>query len=119
AEDAARQERLRLGLGDQPIPDLLDVLESQVGLRICYWPLPAGVAGMFANAGEGGYCIMVNRKHPHERRRYSLAHEYAHLLTDRHKPGVDYVTGSARRPPAERFADAFAAAFLMPANGVR
>jgi Zn-dependent peptidase ImmA (M78 family) len=49
----------------------------------------------------------------------TLAHEYGHIMIDdRHKPGVDYVH-SLRKPVNEKFVDAFAMAFLMPASGVR
>src|SRR5207244_815962 len=48
AEDAANAERSRLGLGDGPIPNLRELLESDVGLRIFYLELPSKVAAMFA-----------------------------------------------------------------------
>ena len=41
AEDVAVQERQRLGLGDQPIIDLRNILEAEVGLRIIYESLPS------------------------------------------------------------------------------
>ncbi|MHB1038165.1 MAG: ImmA/IrrE family metallo-endopeptidase [Pirellulales bacterium] len=119
AEDVAVQERQRLGLGDQPIIDLRDLLETEVGLRIMYENLPSLIAGMFAYVGEFGGVIAVNRKHPPERRRATMLHEYGHLLVDRHKPGIDYLATPVKRPANERFAEAFAMAFLMPATSVR
>lgn len=119
AEDVAVQERSRLGLGDQPIIDLRNILETEVGLRIIYEDLPSPIAGMFAYVGGFGGVIAVNRKHPPERRRATMLHEYGHLLVDRHKPGVDYLKTPTRRPANERFADMFAMAFLMPATSVR
>ena len=119
AEDVAVQERHRLGLGDQPIIDLRNILEAEVGLRIIYESLPSPIAGMFAYAGEFGGVIAVNRKHPPERRRATMLHEYGHLLVDRHKPGIDYLATPAKRPANERFAEMFAMAFLMPATSVR
>jgi Zn-dependent peptidase ImmA (M78 family) len=62
---------------------------------------------------------MVNRKHPPERRRASLAHEYGHSFVDRFKPGIDYLTDKVRKPANERFAEAFAMSFLMPASSLR
>jgi Zn-dependent peptidase ImmA (M78 family) len=62
---------------------------------------------------------MINSKHPRERQRTSLAHEYGHVLIDRHKPGVDYFIHEGRKPANERFVEAFAMAFLIPASGVR
>jgi Zn-dependent peptidase ImmA (M78 family)/DNA-binding XRE family transcriptional regulator len=119
AEDVAVQERHRLGLGDQPIIDLRNILEAEVGLRIIYESLPSRIAGMFAYIGELGGVIAVNRKHPPERRRATMLHEYGHLLVDRHKPGIDYLATPAKRPANERFAEMFAMAFLMPATSIR
>jgi Zn-dependent peptidase ImmA (M78 family) len=119
AESVASQERRRLGLGEQPVEKLRRLLEWDVGLRIFYWPLPSAIAGMYAYADDLGGCIMVNRKHPLERRRASLLHEYGHLIVDRYKPGIDYLNMPGRKPANERFAEAFALSFLMPASAVR
>jgi Zn-dependent peptidase ImmA (M78 family)/transcriptional regulator with XRE-family HTH domain len=119
AEDVATQERQRLGLGDQPVIHLRSVLESDVGLRIFYGSLPSAVAGMYASTLDLGSCILVNRKHPAVRRRVSLVHEYGHLIVDRYKPGIDYLSPSGRKPLNERFAEAFGLSFLMPASSVR
>lgn len=119
AEDVAVQERQRLGLGDQPIIDLRNVLETEIGLRIIYASLPSPIAGMFAYVGDFGGVIAVNRKHPPERRRATMLHEYGHLIVDRHKPGIDYLASPAKKPANERFAESFAMAFLIPATSVR
>lgn len=119
AEDVAAQERSRLGLGSQPILNLRQLLETDVGVRIFYGSMPSKIAGMYAFVADLGYCVLINRKHPPERRRASLAHEYGHFLGDRHKPGVDYLDGPGRKPANERFAEAFGLSFLMPASGVR
>lgn len=119
AEDVADQERRRLGVGDQPVVHLRSLLEAEVGLRIAYEDLPSRVAGMFAFSSELGGVILVNRKHPPERRRATMLHEYGHLITDRFKPGIDYLSYPGRKPANERFAEAFAMAFLMPSTSVR
>ena len=119
AADAAMRERDRLGLGRQPVLELRQVLEADVGLRIFYGSLPSNIAGMFAYTADLGFCVYINRKHPAERRRATLAHEYGHALSDRHKPGIDYLGGPGRKPASERFAEAFGLNFLMPASGVR
>ena len=76
---------------------------------------------MYAYSAELGACILINRNHPPERRRVSMLHEYGHFLlsTDRYKPGIDYLTMPGRKPANERFAEAFALCFLMPATSVR
>ncbi len=122
AEVVANQERNRLGLGDQPVIYLRSTLEWDVGLRIFYTKdLPSNIAGMYAYSAELGACILINRNHPPERRRVSMLHEYGHFLlsTDRYKPGIDYLTMPGRKPANERFAEAFALSFLMPATSVR
>ena len=119
AEDTAIDERRRLGLGDQPVIYLRSILETEVGLRIFYGDLPSPIAGMYAFVTDLGCCVLINRKHPEERRRVSMLHEYGHGIVDRHKPGIDYLIRPGRRPANERFADAFAAALLMPATSVR
>lgn len=118
AEDVAARERDRLQLGDQPILSLRCVLEQEVGVRVFFGRLPSWIAGMYAFA-ELGYCVFINKSHPPERQRMSMAHEYAHFLVDRYRPGIDYLERHARKPANERFAEAFGLAFLMPRASVR
>jgi len=119
AEDVATAERNRLGLGDGPLPNLRQVLDQDVGLRIFYIDLPSRVSAMFAYTDELGGCIAVNRKHPEERRRNSMGHEHGHFLTKRYQPEVRVLRRYQRLPGQERFADTFARAFLMPASGLK
>lgn len=119
AEDVATAERNRLGLGDGPVLNLRAVLEGDIGLRVFYLDLPSKVAGMFAYTEEHGGTVAINRKHPPERRRHSMAHELGHFLTDRYRSEITFVGRYERRPAAERFAEAFGRAFLMPGTGLR
>ena len=119
AEDVATSERNRLGLGDGPILNLREILESDVGIRVFYASAPSRVAGLFAYNDDFGGCMAVNSHHPEERRRWSMAHEYGHFLTSRYRTEITRLGGYDRVPPAERFADAFARSFLMPAPGLR
>jgi Zn-dependent peptidase ImmA (M78 family)/DNA-binding XRE family transcriptional regulator len=122
AEVFASQERNRLGLGDRPLINLRSTLEWEVGLRIFYtMDLPSSITGMYAYSADLGACFLINGNHPPERRRVSMLHEYGHFLlsTDRYKPGIDYLTMPGRKPTNERFAEAFALCFLMPATSVR
>lgn len=118
ADDIANRERQRLGLGDAPVLELRALLETDVGLRIFYLPLPSRVAAMFAFTSELGACAAVNRNHPPERRRQSLAHEFGHFLTDRYRPEVTVLGRYERVPARERFAEAFGRAFLLPSTGL-
>jgi Zn-dependent peptidase ImmA (M78 family)/transcriptional regulator with XRE-family HTH domain len=119
AEDVAIRERSRLHLGDGPVLELRQVLENNVGIRVFCLETASTIAGMYAFVADLGYCILVNAKHPRARQRWTLAHEYGHFLADRHKPGVDYTRHAERIPAGERFADAFAMCFLMPATSLR
>ena len=119
AEDMAAIERRRLDLGEGPLVNLREILEADVGLRIFQLELPSKVAGMFAFTESLGGCIAINLRHPMERRRVSLAHEYGHFLTARHRPEITLEERYERRPAGERFAEAFVRAFLMPAAGLR
>jgi Zn-dependent peptidase ImmA (M78 family)/DNA-binding XRE family transcriptional regulator len=119
AEDVAATERRRLDLGEGPLINLREILEGDVGLRIFQLELPSKVAGFFTFAQSLGGCIALNRRHPAERRSTSLAHEYGHFLTSRYRSEVSLVDRYERRPAGERFAEAFARAFLLPASGLR
>ena len=81
--------------------------------------MPSNVAGMFAYTEPLGACMAVNLHHPAERRRASLAHEFGHFLTARYRPEITLEERFERRPAGQRFAEAFARSFLMPALGLR
>src|SRR5919198_1565724 len=119
AEDIASEERNRLGLGEGPILRLRETLENDVGLRIFSPKLPSHIAGMFGYTDKLGGCIAINAVHPEERQRWSLGHEYSHFLTNRFRPEVSVMFVYERVPASERFADAFAGAFLMPSDGLK
>ncbi len=119
AEDVAVGERNRLGLGEGPLLNLREILESDVGLRIFQLELPSRVAGMFAFTERLGGCIAVNLSHPPERRRQSTCHEYGHFLSSRFRSEITFQDRYRRMPASERFAEAFARAFLMPSSGLR
>lgn len=119
AEDVANRDRLRLGLGDQPISNIRSLLESEVGVRIFYARLPRMFAGMYIFVDGLGGCMLINSVHPPDKQRASISHEYAHLIVDRYTAGIDYLTIFGRKPANERFAESFAMSFLMPASSVR
>ena len=120
AADVATSERNRLGLGDGPILHFRETLEYDVDIRIFYTELPSRVAGLFAYSDDLGGCIGVNVRHPEERRRWTMAHEYGHFLTSRFRSEITMLGSVYERVPAhERFADAFARSMLMPETGLR
>lgn len=117
-EDLATEQRNWLGLGDGPLHRLREILEIEVGLRIFMLNLPSPVAGLFVFVDTLGGCVGVNINHPAERRRWTMAHEYGHYLAHRDRAEVTSVVRQRRPPESERFADAFAANFLMPRSGL-
>jgi Zn-dependent peptidase ImmA (M78 family)/DNA-binding XRE family transcriptional regulator len=118
AEEAALDLRYRLGIGLAPITDIVSLLEAELGIRVFVRGLPSDIAGVFAFDPAVGACILLNAKHPWERRALTAAHEVGHFLTDR--SNVDLVELDEKLSgPDERFANAFSYAFLMPPSGVR
>ncbi len=113
---AADEERRRLGLGDGPIDNLSKFLEGQ-GVRTAWIELPDDVSGMTLHDPGFGWMVVVNAGHSWERRRFSYAHEYAHVLFDRQDVGT-ISKASDRAELGEVRANAFAASFLIPASGV-
>lgn len=118
AEEIAATERNRLGIGDGPISNLRDRLETDVGLRIFYFAMPPKVSGVFAYNDVLGGCIGINANHPRDRRNWSLAHECGHFLTNRYRAEITFLSEKKRQTASERFADTFAENFLMPASGI-
>jgi Zn-dependent peptidase ImmA (M78 family)/DNA-binding XRE family transcriptional regulator len=112
---AAEAERKRLDLGDRPLGDLADLLESQ-GVRTALLELPDDISGLTLMEPSLSFFVVANEGHDIRRRRFSWVHEYAHILFDRSLRGtVSRV--SERRQLAEVRANAFAAAFLLPEDG--
>jgi Zn-dependent peptidase ImmA (M78 family) len=116
-ERAADQERRRMGLGWAPAPRLGELLETQ-GVRTGVVDLPDEVSGLTIGNRSAGLFVVANGRHAPARRRFSFAHEYAHTLFDRRLLGTVSRTGD-RDDLAEVRANAFAAAFLMPTEGLR
>jgi Zn-dependent peptidase ImmA (M78 family)/DNA-binding XRE family transcriptional regulator len=116
-QNVAVEERRRLGFGNAPLPDLVDVLEMQ-GVRTEVVDLPDDISGITVNDRNASLIVIVNRTHHYLRRRFSFAHECAHVLVDRDRLGLVSRT-TERDSLIEVRANAFAATFLAPDDGVR
>jgi Zn-dependent peptidase ImmA (M78 family) len=129
-ERMAAEERRRLGLGDEPIRDIFSLLELN-GCRILRRPFPedAEISGVFVflEAHNAAFAL-INSAQTLCRQAFTAAHEYCHYLKDRHDaPLIDSreifevkPQGSGREQAAkEKFAQEFAARFLMPPAKVR
>lgn len=97
-------------------------LAEALGLKVYYADWPREVSGKIErrdDAGsESGYAIFVNRNHPPQRRRFTIAHEISHFVLHREQIGKGisddglYRSGLPRRTEVE--ANQMAADILMP-----
>ena len=112
----AEQERRRLAMGHNPIPDMSDLINCQ-NIWASGAELPDEMSGLFLQHSSIGLFILVNFSHPRARKRFSYAHEYAHALLDRQFAATVSMEAD-RKKLTEVRANAFAAAFLLPRAGV-
>lgn len=113
----ADYERGRLKLGAAPLPDLPEIVEGQ-GVRVGRLPLDDCISGLFLADDKNGLAILVNADHSEQRQLFSYAHEYGHLLFDR-KEKATISRRAEREKLNEIRANSFAAALLLPEEGVR
>ncbi|MDE2480808.1 MAG: ImmA/IrrE family metallo-endopeptidase [bacterium] len=122
AETLAASERARLSLGDGPIVDLRGVLEQDAGILVFALPQLAetkGILGLFVFSNELPLVGFNPRQPDYRRQQWTLAHEYAHFLTNRFDLEItSEVDARKSRRKHEQFAEAFAANFLLPTSGV-
>lgn len=118
AEQDALDLRQWLGLGLNPINDIVSLLELQLGARVYVRRLPTNISGLFAFDDAVGPCILLNANHPRDRRANTAGHETGHFMSTRKSADVldDATSDTARE---ERYANAFGRAFLMPARAVK
>jgi Zn-dependent peptidase ImmA (M78 family) len=110
AERQAARLLRRLDAVEAPVPSL--VIEHLPRVDVHY----RGSAALHGSAAwdRGKWRILINRTDTHGRQRFSLAHEFKHVL-DAPLAGVLYRDGyQSAHVQAERAADCFAAALLMP-----
>lgn len=120
-EFLAERLRAQCGLGAADLPTDVSQLASEVedkfGVDVAIEPLDDGLDGLAVS--RPGYALMiVSSSIPAHRQRYAIAHELGHLMAGDQGAVLDEdINYSAT--PAETRANAFAAAFLMPAVAVR
>lgn len=117
AEQDALELRQWLGLGLAPVHDIVALLELQLGAHVYVRELPSAISGLYAFVEGFGACILLNAAHPRERRAQTAAHELGHLVSTRCAPDA-LREGLPESSREERYADAFARAFLAPARAV-
>lgn len=117
---AARAARYEFGLGlDQPVHDLLDVVEEAAGVPVAVLTLPEGVAGAYLVRRDQPF-IFVNGEEWITRQRLTLAHELGHHRLHHRAvlDGIENVEGKSK-DPLEQQAFAFAGEFLAPDQALR
>jgi Zn-dependent peptidase ImmA (M78 family)/DNA-binding XRE family transcriptional regulator len=117
AEQDAAELRQRLGLGIGPVTNIVTLLEMELGVRVFVRRVDGRISGVFAYDDALGACMLLNANHPRERRNTSGGHETGHFISTRQQPEVLHLdeTENSRE---ERYANAFARAFLTPARAV-
>ena len=110
AEQAALGMRAHWGLGLDPIPNLVDLLEER-GIKVLAMGL-LNIDGLTARVRRDdtsvASVVVVNQGDWGERQRFTLAHELGHMTLD-----------PAPKLDEEKAAHRFAGAFLIPAETLR
>ncbi len=115
---AAEQFRREHGLGDQPLGDLVAIIERTTGIDVAVLDVGADEHGLtMRDPKRGAVFIAVAKTANPMRQRSSLAHELAHVLFEDWIDNSD--EGWGERTHQEVRADAFARHLLIPLAGVR
>lgn len=117
-EQGGVEARNALGLNEtQPLDDILRSLERTTELQVFVRPLgDDGIAGAYWVSDDTPF-VIVNADQPVSRQRFTLAHEFGHHRLG-HGNQVDETLLPGGDSPMEVEANAFAAAFLMPAAAI-
>lgn len=129
ASKLAANVREHFDLGLEPLPNLGAFLDK-IGVLVYRAPLGnlgqptlngggAGVSGAFFNHPRLGWSILVNTSVTIGRQTFTLAHEFAHALYHYESGGAISRADEAKTDPKERFANVFAAHFLVPSKSLR
>lgn len=116
----AEQERRRLGLGSGPVPSMVGLLEREgVKVLVRHFSPESSISGCYFFTPEVGPCVVINANEALSRRRFTAAHEYAHVLVERADVPAEVCATGRRAEFTEMRANAFAAVFLLPPGGIR
>jgi len=117
AKNRANEVRNRLGLGDEPVPNIFRLLENQ-GIYLFRKPLHGNASAMFMKS-PNAHLVIINSNKTLGHQIFSAAHELSHFLYDNHiMGGVCTVDKYNQDIEIEKLADMFASHFLMPENGL-
>ncbi len=108
-EAAADTLRRLWGLGELPIKNMIHLLEAR-GVRVFSLSIDTAQLDAFSMWHADTPFVFLNTKKSCEHSRFDVGHELGHLVLHRH--------AGAKGQEAEREANAFASAFLMPRASV-
>lgn len=108
-EAFAEASRRYWGLGEQSVKNMVHLLEAK-GIRVFSLAVDAAEVDAFSMWHDDVPYVFLNTNKSAEHSRFDAAHELGHLIMHRH--------GAPQGLEAEREANTFASAFLMPRSSV-
>lgn len=108
-EAAAQALRATWDLGELPVKNVIHLIEAR-GVRVFSLSIDAAEVDAFSMWRQSTPFVFLNTGKSAEHGRFDAAHELGHLVLHRH--------GSPQGREAEREANSFASAFLMPKASV-
>ncbi len=111
AEDVARSVREAWMLSSGPVPNMMELIEQNGGIVVPFAFKTALLDAMSQRIDGMPVLFFVNVNSPADRVRYTLAHELGHMCL--------HTTALKSDEEMEREADAFAGAFLLPADEIK
>lgn len=118
AKSRARQYRRELGLGEEPILDIFDLIERQ-GVILVRYPSPSDKLSALIAKDTDNYYIYINSDMSLGHQIFSGSHELYHYRYDKDNLQVIACKPLTKQEdPSELMADYFAGEFLMPEDTV-
>ncbi|MEM7621485.1 MAG: XRE family transcriptional regulator [Pseudomonadota bacterium] len=119
-ELAAKSLRIYWGLGEAPIPNLINLLEAK-GVRVFSLSENTKSVDAFSCWRNETPYIFLNTFKTAERSRFDAAHELGHLVMHQHGGPNELRSIKEQHDPraTEKEADQFASAFLMPKDDLK
>lgn len=111
AEQQAGRLLRRFGVSDWPVPD--DIMQRLPRIAVDYvWRSPSSGCS-FWDSRSRSWIVELNATEPATRQRFTMWHEYKHIVDHGHA-GLLYGHGPEASTPAELAADYFAGCLLVP-----
>jgi predicted transcriptional regulator len=118
AERQATKLLVLLGMSQAPVDLSLLTDLPRIEVRVDSRLARLGISGLSESA-RGQWCITINRTDAITRRRFTLAHEFKHVLDHPFVRALYPRFPERENPQAEKLCDYFAACLLMPRPWVK